>query len=77
MAGNEVGFRDIVWRTNGVITKAQVANCDAAGLLGVILKVRLHILISVIADDLDRVLVGANRTIAAEAPELALDGTRS
>ena len=50
---------------------------DAAGLLGVVLEVGLNVLVGVVADDLDGVLVGAHGTVAAEAPELALDGARS
>ena len=57
------------------MAEAQVALGDAAGLLGVILKIGLHILLGVVADDLDRVLVGAHGAVAAKAPELAADGT--
>ena len=40
-----------------MITKAQVADGHAAGLLGVVLEVRLNILIGVVADDLDGCLL--------------------
>ena len=46
----------------------------AAGLLRVVLEVGLDILVRVVADDLDGVLVRADGAVAAEAPELALDG---
>ena len=44
---------------------------------GVILEVCLNILISVVADDLDGVLVCADSTVAAQTPELALLGASS
>ena len=58
----------------GLVAEAQVADGDAAGLLGVILEVCLNVLVGVVADDLDGVLVGANGAVAAQTPELALDG---
>ena len=58
----------------GLIAEAQVADGDAAGLLGVILEVGLDVLVGMVADDLDGVLVGANGAVAAQTPELALDG---
>ena len=57
-----------------MIAEAQVADGHAAGLLGVVLEVRLNVLVGVVADDLDGVLVGAHGAVAAQAPELALDG---
>lgn len=54
-----------------------MADGHAAGLLGVILEVCLNILISVVADDLDGVLVCADSTVAAQTPELALLGASS
>ena len=74
VAGHEVGLVDIVRRTDGLVAKAQMADGDAAGLLGVVLEVGLHVLVGMVADDLDGVLVGAHGTVAAQAPELALDG---
>ena len=49
----------------------------AAGLLRVVLEVGLNVLVGVVADDLDGVLVRAHGAVAAEAPELALDGAGS
>src|SRR5699024_2652182 len=74
VAGNEVRLVDIIRRLDRLVAKAQVRNGYAAGLLGVVLEVRLNILVGVVADDLDGVLVRADRAVAAEAPELALDG---
>ena len=51
-----------------------MADGDAAGLLGVVLEVRLDILIGVVADDLGGVLVGDDSTVTAQTPELALLG---
>ncbi|CDC68726.1 putative uncharacterized protein [Oscillibacter sp. CAG:155] len=74
VAGHEVSLVDVVRRLDGLVAEAQVADGHAAGLLGVILEVCLNILVGMVADDLDGVLVGADGTIAAQAPELALDG---
>ena len=60
VAGHEVGLVDIVGGPDGLIAEAQVADGDAAGLLGVVLEVGLHVLVGVVADDLDGVLVGAH-----------------
>ena len=48
-----------------------MAHRDAARLLRVIGKVRLRIHIRLVADDLDRALVRADRAVRAESPELA------
>ena len=74
VAGHEVGLVDIVGGADGLVAEAQVADGHAAGLLGVVLEVRLHVLVGVVADDLDGVLVGAHGAVAAQAPELAGDG---
>ena len=74
VAGHEVGLVDVVAAADGGVAKAQVADGHAAGLLGVVLEVGLHVLVGVVADDLDGVLVGADRAVSAQAPELALDG---
>ena len=73
MAGDEVGLVDVVGAADGLVAEAQVADGDAAGLLGVVLEVGLDVLVGVVADDLGGVLVGADRSVAADAPELALD----
>ena len=74
MAGDEVGLVDVVRALDGLVAEAEVRDGHAAGLLGVVLEVGLHILVGMVADDLDGVLVGADGTVAAETPELALDG---
>ena len=74
MAGDEVGLIDVVRALDELVAEAQVADGDAAGLLGVVLEVSLDELIGVVADDLDGVLVRADGAVAAETPELALNG---
>ena len=74
VAGHEVGLVDIIRSTDGLVTEAQMADGDAAGLLGVILEVGLDVFVRVVADDFDGVFVGAHGSVAAETPELALDG---
>ena len=59
VAGDKVGLGHVVRRTDRGITKAQVRNGDAAGLLGVVLEVGLDVLVGVVADNLDGVLVRA------------------
>ena len=73
MAGDEVGLVDVVGAADGLVAEAQVADGDAAGLLRVVLEVGLDVFVGVVADDLRGVLVGADRAVAADAPELALD----
>ena len=77
VAGHKVGLIDIVGGADGLIAEAQVADGHTAGLLGVILEISLHVLVGVVADDLDGVLVGAHSAVAAQTPELALLGASS
>ncbi len=57
-----------------MLAKAQMADGEAAGLLGVIGEVSLHLQVGVVTDDLDGVLVGAHGAVRAQAVELAGDG---
>ena len=77
MAGNEVSLVDIVGALYRVVAETKVGDGDTARLLRVILEVSLDVLIGVVADDLDGVLVRADCAVAAETPELALDGAGS
>ncbi len=54
-----------------------LADGDTAGLLGVILEVCLNIFIGVVTNNLNGVLVSTNGTVAADTPELALNGALS
>ena len=74
MAGDVVGMGDEVAGLDGLLAKAQMGNCEAAGLLGVVGEVGLGIEIGVVANDLDGLLVCTNGTVSAKAEELALDG---
>ena len=73
VAGHKIRHRDIVGRADGFMPETQVALGHASGLLGVILKVGLCILVRIVTDDLDGILVRANRTVRAETPEFAGD----
>ena len=72
VARREVGRVDEVGRADHVAAEAEVRDRDAAGLLGVVLEVALRVVLGVVADDLDGVLVRADRAVRAEAPEHAL-----
>ena len=74
VAGYEICVAHIIGRADGLLAEAQVALGDAEGLLGVILKIRLAVHISGLADDLDGVLIGTHGTVRAQAPELAGNG---
>ena len=62
MAGNKISLADVVGGFNGLVAEAQVRNGDAAGFFGVICKVALRVHIGMVADNLDGVLVRADRT---------------
>ena len=77
VAGHKVSLLDIVGGLDGLLrAEAQVADGDAAGLLGVILEVGLRLQVGVVTDDLDGVLVGADGAVRAQTPELAGGGAR-
>ena len=69
MAGDEAGAIDQVGRADRTRARAQVRDRDRAGLLRVVDEVALHVEVGLLADDLDRVLVGADRAVGAEAVE--------
>ena len=77
MAGDKVSLVDVIGTLDGLVAETKVGDCDTARLLGVILEICLNILICVVTDNLYGVLVGADSTVAAETPELALDGAGS
>ena len=74
VAGDVVRRVDQVGGLDGLLAEAQVGDRDAAGLLGVVGEIGLRVHVGVVADDLDRTLVGADRAVGAQAPELALHG---
>ncbi len=70
VAGHEIGGLNQIRGADGSLPEAQMALRQAAGLLGVVDEVRLTVEIRGMADDLDGVLVGTHRAVAAHAPEL-------
>ena len=74
MAGDEVGLADVVRLLDHLGAEAEVADRVAAGLLRVVDEVALGVVVGLVADDLDRVLVGADGAVGAEAVEHALLG---
>ena len=72
MAGHKIRLINVVRSADGLVAKAQVADGDTAGLLRIVLEVRLDILIGVVTNNLGAVLVGTHRAVAAKTPELAL-----
>ena len=73
MSCNEVSLVDVVRALDGLITEAQMRDGDTAGLLRVILEVSLDILVGVVTDDLCRILICSDSTVAADTPELTLN----
>ena len=69
MAGDEPGLRDQIGRPDRTRARAQVGDRRRARLLGVVDEVALHVQIGLFPDDLDRVLVGADGAVGAEAVE--------
>ena len=69
VAGDEVGVLDQVGRADRLRPEAEVRDRDRAGLLGVVDEVALGVEPGVLADDLHRRLVRADRAVAAEAEE--------
>ncbi len=69
VAGDEVGGADQVGRLERLGPKAQVADGDRAGLLAVVDEVALRVQVGAVAEDLDGVLVGADRAVGTQAEE--------
>ena len=76
MAGHEIGFADIIGTLDGCIAKTKMADGNTAGFFGIVLEISLDIFVRIITDDFDGILVGANRSVTAETPELALNCAR-
>ena len=72
VASHEVCLMNEVGGLNRLVTEAEVRHGDTAGLLRVIIKVRLRIHVGVVTDNLDGVLVCTDGTVCAETPELAV-----
>ena len=73
---NKIRGIDQISAENRLVAKAQMALRQAAGLHRVVREIRLRVLAADKADGRDRVLVRADRAVAAETPQLAADLTR-
>ena len=71
VTGQELRFGDEVAGANHIRPEAQVRHGDRAGFLRVIDEVALGVEAGLVADNLDRVLVGTHRAIRAESVEQA------
>ena len=69
MAGHEARLLDEVRRADRARAEAQVRHRDGARLLRVVDEVALRVGVRLLADDLDRVLVRADRAVRAEPEE--------
>ena len=69
VAGHEAGAVYEIGGADGPRARAQVRDRDRARFLGVVHEVALHIALGFLADDLDRVLVGADGAVGAQAIE--------
>ena len=58
---------------NRLLAETQVGHRRRTGFLGVIYEVALRVQVGGLADDLDAVLVGAHRPIAAQSVEQRLE----
>ena len=71
VASDKVGLVNQIGRLDRLLTKAEVGGRYAAGLFGIIGEITLRIHIGIVADNLDGVLICADGTIRAKAPEFA------
>src|ERR1035438_8002394 len=76
MAADEAGLLDEVGRLNGRRAEAKVRDGLRAGLLRVVHEITLGVQPVVRAQDLDGVLVRADRPVRAEAEEYRADSVR-
>src|SRR3990172_375371 len=69
VTSHEVGFLDLVRRADRLFAEPEVGDRRCTRFLRVVDEVTLCIERSVLPDDLDRVLVGADRSVGPEAEE--------
>ena len=69
MDGNQVRFVNEIGAVDRVRPKTQMRNGERARLFGIIDKVALGIIVGLFADNLNRILVGADCAIRTQAPE--------
>ncbi len=75
MACHEVRSSDQICRTDRLVAETEVRTSETARFLGVVREVSLAIFVGVVADDLDRVLVGTYSTVGTKTEELSLEHT--
>ena len=73
VARHEIGRGHQVRRGDRLVAEAQVRSRVAARLLRVVCEIGLAIFVGRTADDLDRVLVGAHRTVCPQSEEEGLE----
>ena len=54
-------------------SESQVRHRHTAGLLGIIVKIRLRVHVGIVTDNLDGVLVRTDRSVRTQTPEFAID----
>ena len=69
VAGYEICVRDQVAGVQRLRSEAQMRNGDGAGLLRIVNEVALRVVVGFLADNLDGVLVRADRAVRAQAVE--------
>ena len=69
VACDEAGVSDQIGRTDRVRTETKMGDRHRPRLLRVVHEVSLHVEVGFFADDLDRILVGADRSVCSEAEE--------
>ncbi len=74
MAGDDVGlvWADLIGRADRARAETQVRDSYRSGLLRVVDEVALRVVIGLLANDLDRILVRADRAVGTQTPEDAL-----
>ena len=73
VTADKVGGLHVIGGTDRAVAEPEMRLGHAERLLRVVLEIRLGVLRGVGVDDVDRVLVRADRAVGAEAPELAAD----
>ncbi len=69
MAGHEAGLGDQVAGAQRSGPEAQVGNGNGAGFFRIVNEIALRVVVGFLANDLDRILVGADGSIRAQSEE--------
>ena len=73
VASDEVGSINEIGGLDRFFAKTKVGNGNPAGFFGIVRKIPLCVKVCFVADDFNRVLVGAHSSIGPKAPEFASD----